>query len=87
MTTFSKRRYPSHGATGNYFHMDLVGYTDKLMKDVGLVSHRKGWWQDFVSPCLASDFKGMREGYLSKFGVREEEGFLGRHIGDFRSCP
>jgi dimethylaniline monooxygenase (N-oxide forming) len=69
MAAFSKRRYPSHASTGNFFHMDLVGYTDKLMKDVGLVSHRKGWWwQDLVSPCLASDFKGMREEYLAKFG-------------------
>jgi dimethylaniline monooxygenase (N-oxide forming) len=72
MTAFSKRRYPSHGATGNYFHMDLVGYTDKLMKDVGLVSHRGRWWQDLVSPCLASDFKGIREEYLSKFGFQGE---------------
>jgi dimethylaniline monooxygenase (N-oxide forming) len=68
MAAFSKRRYPSHGASGNYFHMDLVGYTDKLMQDVGLVSHRKGCWQDLVLPCLASDFKGIREEYLSKCG-------------------
>lgn len=73
MAAFSKRRYPSHGATGNYFHMDLVGYTDKLMKDVELVSHRRGWWRDLVSPCLASDFKGMREEYLSKFGLQGEK--------------
>ncbi|PQE21196.1 hypothetical protein CJF31_00012137 [Rutstroemia sp. NJR-2017a BVV2] len=38
---FSKRRYPAHGATGNYFHLDLVGYTDKLMADVGLESHKQ----------------------------------------------
>lgn len=72
MTAFCKRRYPSQGATGNFFHMDLVGYTDKLMNDVGLVSHRKGWWQDLVSPCLASDFKDMRDEYISKFGPAED---------------
>ena len=70
MNAFSKRRYPSHGATGAYFHFDLVGYTDKLMRDIGLKSHRKGsWWSDLTSPCLASDFKDIKDEYLSKFGL------------------
>ena len=69
MTAFSKRRYPSRGATGNYFHYEVVNYTDKLFRDVGLVSHRKGWWwQDLVYPCLASDLRGMKDEYISKFG-------------------
>lgn len=42
--TFSKLRYPAHGERGNCFHLDLIGYTDKLMRDVGLWSHRgRGW--------------------------------------------
>ena len=70
MNAFSKRRYPSHGATGAYFHFDLVGYTDKLMRDIGLNSHRKGsWWSDLTSPCLASDFKDIKDEYLSKLGL------------------
>ncbi|KAL8637399.1 MAG: hypothetical protein Q9228_005323 [Teloschistes exilis] len=69
MAAFSKRRYPSHGATGNYFHMDLVGYSDRLLQDVGLVSHRRQWWwQDFFYPCLASDFSHIKDEYLAKFG-------------------
>lgn len=69
MNAFSKRRYPSHGATGAYFHFDLVGYTDKLMRDIGLKSHRKGgWWSDLTFPCLASDFKDIKDEYMSKFG-------------------
>ena len=69
MNAFSKRRYPTHGATGAYFHFDLVGYTDKLMRDIGLKSHRKGgWWADLTAPCLASDFKDIKDEYLSKFG-------------------
>lgn len=69
MNAFSKRRYPSHGVTGAYFHFDLVGYTDKLMRDIGLTSHRKGWWwSDLTSPCLASDFKDIKDEYLAKFG-------------------
>jgi hypothetical protein len=69
---FSRRRYPTHGATGNYFHLDLVGYTDKLMQDVGLVSHKqKGWWANFVDPCLASDYKDMKREYLEKHGAKD----------------
>ncbi|PQE07410.1 flavin-binding monooxygenase protein [Rutstroemia sp. NJR-2017a WRK4] len=66
---FSKRRYPTHGATGNYFHLDLVGYTDKLMADVGLESHKqKGWLGNFMDPCVASDYKDMKREYLQKYG-------------------
>ena len=67
MNAFSRRRYPSRGATGAFFHFDLVGYTNKLMRDIGLKSHRKGgWWSDLTSPCLASDFKDVKDEYLSK---------------------
>ncbi|KAJ8065573.1 hypothetical protein OCU04_006252 [Sclerotinia nivalis] len=69
---FSKRRYPAHGATGNYFHLDLVGYTDKLMADVGLKSHKqKGWLGNFMNPCIASDFKDMKYEYCQKYGSYE----------------
>lgn len=69
---FSKRRYPAHGTTGNYFHLDLVGYTDKLMADVGLKSHKqKGWLGNFVDPCIASDFKDMKDEYRQKYGSLE----------------
>lgn len=70
MNAFFRRRYPSHEAAGNYFHFDLVGYTDKLMADIGLMSHRKGgWWSDLTSPCLASDFKEIKEEYCKKYGT------------------
>ena len=69
MNAFSRRRYPSHGATGSYFHYDLVGYTDKLLRDVGLTSHRKGpWWSDLTFPCLASDLKDIKDEYISRLG-------------------
>jgi len=72
VNAFSKRRYPAHGATGNYFHLDLVGYTDKLLADVGLTSHKqKGSWANFVDPCLASDYKDMKDEYLKKHGSVE----------------
>jgi hypothetical protein len=69
MNAFSRRRYPSHGAAGTYFHFDLVGYTDRLMSEIGLKSHRKGsWWSDLTYPCLASDFKEIKEEYCTKYG-------------------
>lgn len=72
MAAFSKRRYPSHGATGNYFHMDLVAYTDKLLQDVGLKSHRRRWWwQDLFDPCLASDFAQVKAEY-EEFSTHHE---------------
>lgn len=69
MNAFSRRRYPSHGAASNYFHFDLVGYTDRLMADIGLKSHRKGgWWSDLTSPCLASDVRDIKEEYCTNNG-------------------
>jgi dimethylaniline monooxygenase (N-oxide forming) len=66
---FSKRRYPAQGTTGNYFHLGLVGYTDKLMADVGLNSHKqKGWLGNFMDPCIASDYRDTKREYLQKYG-------------------
>ena len=70
MNAFSKRRYPSHGAAGDCIFFELVSYTDKLMRDIGLTSHRKGWFwcSDLWEPCLASDFKDIPAEYRRKFG-------------------
>ncbi|PQE08135.1 hypothetical protein CJF31_00008207 [Rutstroemia sp. NJR-2017a BVV2] len=69
MNAFSKRRYPTHGQKGDCFFFELVWYTDALMNDVGLGSHRrKGWWGDWVEPCLAEDFKDVVVEYRRKFG-------------------
>lgn len=68
MNAFSKRRYPSHGETGDCLFFELVWYTDKLLEDVGLKSHRKGWWSDLVEPCLAADFKDVKDEYRKKHG-------------------
>ena len=67
MNAFSRRRYPSHGAAGDYFFFELVWYTDKLMKEAGLTSHRRGWWSDLVDPCLAADYEGMKDEYRRKY--------------------
>ena len=67
MNALSKRRYPSHGAAGDYLFFELIWYTDKLLAEVGLKSHRKSWWADWVEPCLATDLKGMTKEYREKF--------------------
>lgn len=67
MNAFSKWRYPAFGSDGLYFFNDLLGYTDKLLRDVGLSSHRKDWWTDNNKPCLASDFRDVKDEYLSLY--------------------
>ena len=71
MNAFSRRRYPSHGVNGDCIFFELVSYTDKLLRDLDLHSHRKGWfwWSDWWEPCLASDYKDMPDEYRRKFGV------------------
>ncbi len=67
MNAFSRRRYPSRGVDGLNFHTDLVWYTDTLLCEAGLTSHRKGWWEDSDEPCLASDFKDCKDEYMAKY--------------------
>ncbi|KAH8705563.1 putative dimethylaniline monooxygenase [Talaromyces proteolyticus] len=67
MNALSRRRYPSRGFDGINFHADLVYYTDKLVSEAGLLSHRKGWWDDPEEPCLASDFRDCAEDYRIKY--------------------
>ncbi|KAF4627203.1 hypothetical protein G7Y89_g10950 [Cudoniella acicularis] len=68
MNAFSRRRYPSHGQKGDCLFFELVWYTDNLLEDVGLKSHRKGLWSDWVEPCLAADFKDIKDEYRNKYG-------------------
>ena len=71
MSAFSKRRYPSRGSAGDFFFYESTWYTDRLIEEVGLKSHRgKGWWwDDWLEPCLASDYKDMVMEYRQKYKV------------------
>ena len=60
------RRYPANGGLGNYMHYDVIAYTDALLAELGLSSHRKTWLKDFFSPCLANDLRGLIEEYKAK---------------------
>ncbi|KAI9814840.1 MAG: monooxygenase [Pycnora praestabilis] len=68
-----KRRYLANGEKGNYLHYELIGYTDRLLNDLGLSSHRKGWWEDFFAPCAASDLRNIREEYMEKWRNKSED--------------
>lgn len=51
---------------------ELVGYTDRLLEQLGLKTHWKGCFRDLFEPCGASDFKSLKEEYLDKYEKREE---------------
>ena len=60
------------GWLGNVIDFEMVSYTDKLLAELGLSSHRyKGsWWADLTDPCLASDYAGIIDEYRNKYDVR-----------------
>jgi dimethylaniline monooxygenase (N-oxide forming) len=67
VNAFMKRRYPTHGAGGNYLQYDMMGYIDRLLKQVGLTSHLKGWWTDLTFPMIAEDLNGTTREYIDKY--------------------
>lgn len=66
MNAMSRRRYPTQGQAGDCIFFELIWYTDKLLDEVGLKSHRKLGWSDWVDPCLASDFKDCVQEYRAR---------------------
>ena len=77
-TAWSRRRYLSNGEWGNCMTFESVGYTDKLLQELGFASHRKGWFSDFFTPNTAHDLRGIRGEYIAKYGrdaVKTDEGY------------
>jgi len=70
-TTWCRRRYLSNGHEGNNMTFELIGYTDMLLADMGLCSHRKGWFKDLFAPCWARDFGGLKAEFIEKYGYHE----------------
>jgi dimethylaniline monooxygenase (N-oxide forming) len=71
-TTWCRRRYLSSGMSGNNTTFELVGYTDLLLQQLGLSSHRRGWFKDLFAPMVARNFAGLKEEYIRKYGCDEE---------------
>lgn len=66
---YSRRRYLSNGEMGNFFPFESMFYLDKLLEEVGLKSHLKGWWGSrYFVPSKAKDLAGLKDEYVAKFG-------------------
>ena len=63
------RRYPAHGFLGNVVEYEMLSYTDHLLDQLGLTSHRsqESWWKDMTDPNLASDYAGLIDEYRRKY--------------------
>jgi hypothetical protein len=69
MNRWCTRRYPAHGWLGNVLDYEMVSFTDHLLEQLGLSSHRnkRSWWSDLTDPCLASDYAGLVDEYRRKY--------------------
>ncbi|KAI4225266.1 MAG: hypothetical protein L6R36_004054 [Xanthoria steineri] len=65
--TWCRRRYLSHGVSGNYIPFESEAYTDKILAEIGLTSHRKGLLRDSFVPPGPGDLVGLKDEYLDKF--------------------
>ncbi|KAF7952365.1 uncharacterized protein EAE97_001862 [Botrytis byssoidea] len=73
-TAWNSRRYLSSGDEGINMTFELVGYCDSLLQDLGLISHRRGWFKDLFAPFVASNFAGLKDEYLKKYESDETKG-------------
>lgn len=63
-----RRRYLNKGQLGSWFYFDVIDYTDMLLAQLGLKSHRRrGWLNDFFSTCKAADLKDLVKEYKAKY--------------------
>ncbi|KAL8988393.1 MAG: hypothetical protein Q9169_008563 [Polycauliona sp. 2 TL-2023] len=67
---WNRRRYLNKGELGSWFYYDVVDYSDALIEQLGLVSHRqgnKGWMGDLLEPCFAADMRGLVGEFKGKY--------------------
>ena len=69
---WDRRRYLSNGEKGNWLVFEQTGYMDRLLQEVGLKSHLKGWFTDMFSPCRSRNFSGLKDEYLRLYRGDEE---------------
>lgn len=67
-TAWCRRRYLSNGEKGNHMVFELPGYVDRLLAQLGMKSHRRGWFLDYFGPGTMADLKGIGEEYVKKYG-------------------
>ena len=64
---FLSRRFPTYGRGGNYYHFDLIGYSDKVLGELGLYRKSKGWWKDLTESFMPADLEPVKKDYLEKY--------------------
>ena len=70
MVTWSRRRYLNKGWLGYWFFFDVVEYSDMLLAQMGLRSHRSSWRvPDALFPWRPKDLKGLLEEYKAKYPI------------------
>ncbi|KAL8648100.1 MAG: hypothetical protein Q9226_006142 [Calogaya cf. arnoldii] len=74
-----RRRYLSHGVRGNFAPFESEAYTDKILAEIGLSSHRKGILRDTFMPTRPKDLAGLKDEYLNRFHPSVAE------VGDTKS--
>ncbi len=63
-----RRRYLNKGQLGSWFYFDVIDYTDMLLAQLGLNSHRqKGWLKNLFAPCKSADLKSLVEEYKASY--------------------
>lgn len=61
-----RRRYLSNGELGTFAGLDSLPYVDKLLGEMGLDAHRKGWWRDVFEPFRPKDLGPAWKQYLER---------------------
>jgi hypothetical protein len=67
-TAWCRRRYLSNGEKGNHVLFEVAFYNDRLLEQVGLKSHRRGWFWDYFGPGTMVDLRGLGKEYLERYG-------------------
>ncbi|KIW42881.1 uncharacterized protein PV06_06386 [Exophiala oligosperma] len=68
VATYLRMRFPAYGRYGNFYAVDYHHQMDRLLGDLNLASHRKGWLHDTFAPFLPADISGLKDEYLNKYG-------------------
>ncbi|KAI4143389.1 MAG: hypothetical protein L6R39_004583 [Caloplaca ligustica] len=67
-----RRRYLSNGDRGHWLAAEQRTYTDRLMDQLGLSSHRRFWLWDSFIPINKKDLPRLRAEYINKYGEDDE---------------
>lgn len=65
---FSRRRYLSNGELGNAINFESITYTDRLLEEMDLLAHKKGWLKHWFEPFRPCDLGKAWAEYLQKHG-------------------